>query len=746
MALDFIGIGKARASYSKKNRGQKKRPLIERLSPNKQSGLYEEQALSQRNLALPEWGQALLDGARTVIEPIAETLTGVPQMGGSGKRSSMVSSMGGLPTENKPVAKMSSALSLVNDYNYTLSQIGLGLSIASIFYAPLAIASLVCVVLGAPEIIRRTYNQVFNDRKTTVDLLILATVVMGLGIGAGTILSGNIAFVFMISLNLFLANYAHRFMRQVREGAKSSLVDVFKQQPSVVWTRIDGVEMEVSVDTLQVGDIVVVNAGETIPIDGKITDGLASVDQHILTGESQPAEKGPGDEVFALTMVSSGKIDILVEKTGEETTAAQIGQVLNDTVNFKTGMQLWAEDMANTSVVPTLAISTVLLPFMPIVSWALLLIHPKYKGIVATYINILSYLDVASKEGILLKDGRMLEILNEVDTVVFDKTGTLTETQPHVGQVHSWSDDYTEEELLTYAAAAEYRQTHPLAHAIIEEAEARGLVIPEIEEAAYKVGYGLTVILNGATVRVGSLRFMQTEDLTLPPDSESTKEIAHGQGHSLIFIGIDDDVVGAIELEPTVRPEAEEIIQGLRERGIQHTYIISGDHEAPTRSLAKKLGIDHYFAETLPEDKADLIDQLQESGKTVCYIGDGINDAIALKKAAVSISLQGASSVAVDTAKVVLMDQSLSKLCTLFDLAAEFEQNMTKTFGLVIVPHLMSLAGLLFLHSGLLSVIILCQLGLGIGVGNALLPRLQHNWNAQKQLEDKSALEDGEKE
>ncbi len=194
-------------------------------------------------------------------------------------------------------------------------------------------------------------------------------------------------------------------------------------------------------------------------------------------------------------------------------------------------------------------------------------------------------------------------------------------------------------------------------------------------------------------------------------------------------------MVGAIELKPTIRPEAEAVVRGLRERGIQSTYIISGDHEAPTRKLAYDLGIDHYFAETLPEDKATLIEQLQQEGKMVCYVGDGINDAIALKKAAISISMQGASSVAVDTAQVILMDQNLSKLCDLFDLAADFNRNMTKTFGLVVAPHLLSLFGILFMHFGLLSVIILCQLGLGVGVGNALWPRYYYHHSDRKKLE-----------
>ncbi len=247
----------------------------------------------------------------------------------------------------------------------------------------------------------------------------------------------------------------------------------------------------------------------------------------------------------------------------------------------------------------------------------------------------------------------------------------------------------------------------------------------------------MDVVLDRWTVRVGSQRFMAEEGLALPPAAQSTKDAAQQHGHSLTLVAVDKLVIGAIELQPTIRPEAKAIVRGLRQRGIESTYIISGDDEAPTRRLAQQLGIDHYFAETLPEAKADIIEQLQQAGKMVCYVGDGINDAIALKKAAVSISLQGASTVAVDTAQVILVDESLSKLCELFDLAADFKRNMEQTFGLVLAPHALSLFGILFLHFGLLPVIILCQFGLALGVGNALLPRFQYDQSAPKRLEDK---------
>ncbi|MEM7132268.1 MAG: heavy metal translocating P-type ATPase [Chloroflexota bacterium] len=606
-----------------------------------------------------------------------------------------------------------------------VSATALGLATAGIVYPIFSLLSLPFVMYRTVWLVIDASQKLLLEHRVTIDTLVMMNILTGLALGTSAIFSSSGLILALVTLNLFLSSWSRKLIAQIRYTTKSSLIDIFKQKPDFAWLYKDGVEVLTDIEKLGPGDIVVVNAGDVIPVDGRIVEGLASIDQRMLTGEAQPAEKGAGESVFALTMIMSGKIHICVEKTGEETTAAQIGQILNQTINFKTGMQLWVEDISNRSVIPTLAVYSVLLPTLgPQSALAVLVGHPKFKTTVASYLSVLSYFNLASKNGILIKDGLILELLNEVDTVVFDKTGTLTEEQPHIGQIFI-SKGYTEDDILTYAAAAEYRQTHPVALAILQAAHSRGLEIPDIDEAAYKVGYGLTVTIGVELIRLGSIRFIQEEKLFVPPEITKAQEICHEQGHSLVLVAINDEVAGAIALQPTIRPEAQAVINGLRKHGMQSMYIISGDHETPTRMLANELNIDHYFAETLPENKADLIERLQNDGKTVCYIGDGINDSIALKKAAVSVSLRGASSVATDTAQVILMDGNLTKLSTLFELADRSERNMKQTFSLVLVPHLISLGGILFLHFGLASAIILSQLGLALGVVNAMRPRLQ---------------------
>lgn len=241
-------------------------------------------------------------------------------------------------------------------------------------------------------------------------------------------------------------------------------------------------------------------------------------------------------------------------------------------------------------------------------------------------------------------------------------------------QIHR-SAGYGETEVLAFAAAAEQRQTHPIAQAILAAAAERQLVLPTLDEAYYELGYGLLVWLQGQQVRIGSERFLAMEHLSLPASLRMAQNAAHGQGHALVFVAVADEVIGALELAATLRPEAKALVDWLRLRGLA-LYILSGDQDAPTRKLAVELGMSGYFANTLPAQKAERVKELQAQGRRVCFIGDGINDAIALRQAEVSISLRGATTVATDAAQIVLMDDDLTQLRVLWELAQGFERSL----------------------------------------------------------------------
>ena len=595
------------------------------------------------------------------------------------------------------------------------ASLGLALTTGGIFfYWPLNLLSIPFFVYAIRQNNQNTYD-LTKQGKVGTDTLITITI-------AGCIILGRF---FIASLIVFLVKVATKLTAMVTQDSKQKLLDAFGQHANFVWILLDGVEIRIPFHNLQVGDVAVVHAGEIIPADGTIIEGMASVDQHILTGEARPIEKGLGEEVFAATIILSGKINIKVERAGEESTVAKITDILNNTVDFKSTVQLRVETLSDELVVPILVASGAALPLLGFGgALAVVNAHPKNKMMIIAPLTILNYLNLASKQGILVKDGRSLELLRQVDTIVFDKTGTLTEEQPHIGTIHSCST-YDQNDILVYAATAEYKQKHPLALAILQEAENRQLTVLPIEDSEYKLGYGIAVYVDGKTIYVGSERFMDVEGITIPSSIKQQQAFCHEQGYTLVIVAIDNDVIGAIELLPTVRPEAKAVIESLKQRSnIKTTYIISGDHETPTQKLTQELGIDHYFAETLPENKAKIIEELQQQGHFICYIGDGINDSIALKKSQVSISLSGASTIATDTANIILMDQGLSHLNPLFELADKYNANMNRTFTIMIIPAIIGISGAFLLGFTIVQTLVLNIIGLVLAVGNATIPLL----------------------
>jgi len=516
-----------------------------------------------------------------------------------------------------------------------------------------------------------------------------------------------------------------KILAKTEDHSKKMLTNVFVQQPNSVWMLKEDVEIEIPLSELKVNDIVVVNTGEVVPIDGMITDGMAMIDQHALTGESQPAEKGIGDQVFASTLLISGKIYIKVEKTGEQTTVAKIGQFLTQSAYFKTKIQSKGEELADKGVKPILGIGLLTLPlFGPYGMAAVLYCNFGNTMRVLASLGTLNYLNISAHKGILVKDGRAIEYLTEVDTVLFDKTGTLTQEEPEVGQIVI-CDNYSKDEVLRYAAAAECKLAHPIARAILKKAKESNLTLPDIEDSKYQMGYGIIVTFENQLIRVGSIRFMTMEGIAISQTMDEAIAHSHSEGHSLVMVAINARLVGAIEMQSLVRPEAKSIIEGLRQRGIKHIAIVSGDHKQPTQKLAEELNLDSYFYDILPEKKADIVEQLQKQNRTVCFVGDGINDAIALTKANVSVSLDGAASIATDMAQVVLMDGSLSRLCDLFDISKSLDVNLRRSFLSVAIPVTINLTGIFLLHFGLLSVILIANGATAIGVGNAMNPLLK---------------------
>jgi heavy metal translocating P-type ATPase len=591
---------------------------------------------------------------------------------------------------------------------------------ARALWPPLYLVSLGLAAYSVRIPAQRAYVALTQEKRVKLPVLVTLNLL-------GTWLGG---YFFIGGLGLVAFFLSEKLVEITRDRSHKSLISIFGRQARTVWVLIDGAEVEIPIEQLQAGDLIVVYAGQTVPVDGVIVEGMATIDQHALTGESQPAEKGKGDQVFGATVVLAGKIYIQVEKTGQATVAAQIVEILNRTTGYEVSIESEGMELAHNSALPTLVLGVLAWPLagyeaMVAILGASIGLNVKITGPIA----MLNFLNIAATHGILVKDGRSLELLPTVDTVIFDKTGTLTLEQPQVAFVLPCSD-LDADTLLTYAAAAERRQTHPIARAILEAAAERGLHLPAIDQARYDVGYGIRVQIGDRLVRVGSDRYIAQEEIAVPDTIQAIKSACHAQGYSLVMVAVDDRLAGVIELEPTLRPEVKKVIAELHRRDLD-LLIVSGDQEQPTRKMAQEVGIDRYFANTLPQNKAALVEQWQHEGRTVCFVGDGINDAIAMKTSNVSISLRGATTAATDTAQIVLMAQSLHQLPYLFQLSHDFEANMHACLTAAVVPGVLIIGGAYLKLVGIAGSLVIWMASMAAGLGIAGLPLLTHRGDRQ---------------
>ncbi len=602
---------------------------------------------------------------------------------------------------------------------------GLGVATLGTFWAPpLAIWSLPFLAHALAPILSDGYHAIRERRlnMATVDTLLMAGFV-----ATGQLLALGV-FGFFLTVCSKLLNWAE-------DRSQRKLVGVFGDHRKTVWVVVDGVEVQIPFGSLAKGDRLIARAGDSLVADGTVVAGAGTVNESLLTGEARPAEKAIGDRVYAATTVLTGTLHIVAERSGAETTAGQIAEALNRTADYRQHLQWRWLKIIDRMAAPTLASGAVgFVTLGPAAAVPLMLAVSEfgYGMRVLAPFQLFRFLREAFVSAILVKDGRVFERVQEIDTVVFDKTGTLTEERPHVGAIHHFGD-VPERDILYLAASVEQRQSHPIAMAILDEAQRRGIALSALKDGQVQLGLGLKAVVGNRTVALGSARFMAMEGIALPSEAADLLEDSRDVGHSLVWVAADQAIVGAIELEPSIRPEAESVIRALRARGLA-IHILSGDHERPTRHLAALLGVNGCFAQVLPDGKASVVQELQAQGRRVCFVGDGVNDSLALKQADVSVSLRGATTIATDTAQVVLTEQSLSRLPDLFNLAGSFQANMGTSFRLSVAPSVAATVGVVMFHIGLIPVIVLTTLGLGVGVAQATLPMLQgpSNRNAHR--------------
>lgn len=434
------------------------------------------------------------------------------------------------------------------------------------------------------------------------------------------------------------------------ERARRAVKDLTALAPKQARVLRDGAEVMVDIDEVAAGDVVVVRPGDQIPVDGEVVAGSATVDQATLTGEPLPVEAGPGVRVFAATLVRLGSLRVRADQVGSDTTFGRVIRMVEEAERHRGDAQRLADRFSAYFLpfVAMIALLTFVIRRDPLATAAVLVVACSCAIALATPIAVLASIGAGAKRGLLVKGGKYLELLARADVVLIDKTGTLTLGQPQITDVTPF-DGLAADELLALAAGAERYSEHPLAEAVRQASQARGLatVTPSRFEAL--PGFGVRAQVNGAAVAVGSRRIVEGASL---PEVVQALERA---GKTLLYITVDGQPQGVLAATDTIRPEVPAALAALRDLGIERVELLTGDNPRTAAALADPLGID-YQAELLPGDKLAIVQRYQAQGKTVVMVGDGVNDAPALAQADVGMAMGAAGSdIAVEAAHVVLL-------------------------------------------------------------------------------------------
>ena len=497
--------------------------------------------------------------------------------------------------------------------------------------------------------------------------------------------------------------------------------------PALAPARVlrDGGETRVAVDALRSGDLVLLATGEPVPVDGRIAAGSLSVDQQQLTGETVPRALGPGDPIYAGSLVLRGEARLEVTVAGRDTVLARVERLLRESAGHRTQQQLKAEAVADVVSLPLLGVSAALWPLIgPSTVVALLFSAPINALRAVGALAISDQLAVLLTHGILVKDGRALEALADVDTVLFDKTGTLTADELRVTAVTA-TGGWTSARVLAAAAAAEGRIMHPLAQALVAAA-AKEPDCPSLRahDLDFRVGFGVTASIDGQRVLVGGRRHLEAAGIAINASAQRALASAERDGGTTLLVADAGGVQGVISLQTLARPEAVGILHFLADYGVTRVELVSGDAEQPTRALARRLGIEHARSNVLPEDKAALVRRLQAKGRRVCFIGDGVNDALAMREADCAISLHGGAALAADAAGILLLDGDLRWLPLLLTSAHEQRVQLRRVLtywgGYAVLNASLSLG----LRLGVLPSSLLFGAAFGVGLVVARSPRL----------------------
>lgn len=517
-----------------------------------------------------------------------------------------------------------------------------------------------------------------------------------------------------------------KYLENKTKGKASSIIrKMLELQPKTARIKKDGEEIEISIELIKPGDLIVVRPGEKIPVDSIVVEGHSAVDESMITGESMPVEKKPNDLVIGSTVNKEGALLVKAEKVGSDTMLAQVVKLVEDAMGRKPPMQRMVDKVAGyfAFIVIAVAIATFLgwyigtaheehhfaASLIPAVA-ILVVACPCALGL-ATPTAVMVGMSKSAQNGVIFKGGDSLEMLGKIKVAVFDKTGTLTQGKPQVADViaikqvalveSNDSLNNTDNKILEIAATAEKNSEHPLAKSIVQKAKELNLLVGETSEFYATPGKGIKAVYNGNNIIVGSAGLMKNEGIDIKSAEESILKLQQ-EGKTAVLVSLDNELIGVVGLLDTAKPSAKGALKSLRNMGIE-VVMLTGDNERTAATIAKELAIDRVIANVMPSEKVDVIKKLQQGGKKVVMVGDGINDAAALTQADVGIAIGSGTDIAIEAGKVVLIRDDLTDVVAAIEISKKtvnkIRQNLFYAFiyNAVLIP----VAGLGLLYPAL---------------------------------------------
>lgn len=550
------------------------------------------------------------------------------------------------------------------------------------------------IIISGIPILYGALTALFCEKTISSELLVSTAIVASVAIGE-IFAAGEIAFIMAIGeiLEDITVNRAKKGISQLIKLSPQQGRKIIKENGKTT-------EKIVPIEEIYKDDILRVLPGEMIPVDGKIIFGNSSVDQSIMTGESLPIDKTIGDEVFCGTVNCDGSIDIIATKIGEDSSLQKLIRMVKEAEENKAPMQRIVDKWAGWLVPAALiiAIAAYFITSDIIRAVTVLVVFCPCALALATPTSIMAAVGQAAKNGVLIKSGEALEKMGKVNCIAFDKTGTLTFGKLKISDIITTSS-VTENELLKLACSSEKRSEHPLGKAIVEHGKKQNVEFLEMEDFKMIPGKGIAAKIENNEIYCGNSRFLQEQRIILDENIESILENLRKQGKVSILVGKNRECIGIIALSDTIRPTAKEMIVKLKNMGTR-VVLLTGDHKQTADYFAEEVGIENVYSELLPAEKVTYIKKLEEDGNKVCMIGDGVNDAPALKTADVGVSMASmGTDIAVEASDIALMGDNIEKIPYLRKLSAAtiktIKFNITASMIINIVAIILSVMGLL---------------------------------------------------